>query len=225
MDGILLLDKPRGWTSHDAVDFLRRRLGQKKIGHAGTLDPLATGLLVMLLGAATKSSDKLMGLDKDYRGTIRLGTVTETWDLEGRVLSEVLVPAFTRETLEQVFESFRGEQTITPPVFSAIKTRGKRHYQLARRGILTAPPERQVLIEDFRVEDFVNPEISFFVRCSKGTYIRSLAHHVGEKLGCGACLSSLIRTRIGAFHLEDALNLRQLQSFSPQELQTHLKTP
>ena len=126
MDGILLFDKPLGWTSHDAVDFLRRRLKQKKIGHAGTLDPLATGLLVMLVGSATKLSEKLMGLDKDYRGSIRLGQVTETWDLEGKIVSEKPYGHIGSQDVEDTLRSLTGEQTITPPVYSAIKKDGKR---------------------------------------------------------------------------------------------------
>ena len=218
MDGILLFDKPLHWTSHDAVDFLRRRLKQKKIGHAGTLDPLATGLLVMLLGAATKHSEALMGLDKDYRGSIRLGVVTETWDLEGKVLSQRPISHITRHEVQNAVAQMNGTITITPPSFSALKKEGRRYYALAREGTLLEPPKREVVLKEFRVEDFTNPEVFFFVSCSKGTYVRSLAHHLGEKLGCGACLSSLVRTRIGDFYLEKALNETQLKELSIEEI-------
>ena len=210
MDGILLLDKPRGWTSHDAVDFLRRALRQKRIGHAGTLDPMATGLLVMLVGAATKLSASLTGLDKDYRGSIRLGIETDSWDLEGKVLKECAA-SVTLEELRSAAAQLTGAVKITPPSFSAIKKDGKKYCDLARKGILLAPAQRQVTVAEFRIERYEAPEAFFFVSCSKGTYIRSLAHHLGEKLGCGACLSSLVRTRIGNYHLKDALNVEQVQ--------------
>ena len=217
MGGILLLDKPPKWTSHDAVDFLRRRLKQKKVGHAGTLDPMATGLLVMLVGNATKLSNDLTGLDKDYRGSIRLGTVTDSWDLDGKVLKAV-TPSVTREALEAAVAGLRGTVNITPPAFSAIKKDGKKFYEMARQGVLDAPPDREVTVSEFRIERWASPEVYFFVTCSKGTYIRSLAHHMGEKLGCGACLSSLIRTRIGNFHLAQALTVEQICKMSIEEI-------
>ena len=225
MDGLLLLNKPLQWTSHDAVDFLRRRLGQKKIGHAGTLDPMATGLLLMLLGKATKLSPEMTGLDKDYRGSIRLGTVTDTWDMEGRVLSETPVAGITRGQVEKAVSEMRGIQTITPPAFSAIKVEGRRHYAMAREGVILMPPAREVTVGEFRVEDFVSPEIFFFVRCSKGTYVRSLAYRVGEKLGCGACLSSLSRTRIGKYSLANALSVPEVEKLSLEDIEKKLLHP
>ena len=222
MDGILLLDKPKGWTSHDAVDFLRRRLGQKKIGHAGTLDPMATGLLVMLVGSATKLSDRLMGFDKEYRGSIRLGTVTDTWDLEGRVLSQGPAATVGRHAVEEAVKGMRGSLKITPPAFSALKKEGKKYYELARQGVMLTPPGREVMISDFRVEDFVPPEVHVVVGCSKGTYVRSLAHQLGQSLGCGACLSSLRRTRIGHFSLDDALNAKEVEKMSLNEIELAL---
>lgn len=225
MDGILLFNKPLQWTSHDAVDFLRGRLGQKKIGHAGTLDPMATGLLLMLLGKATKQSEEMTGLDKDYRGTIRLGTVTDTWDLEGKVLSEAGAMNVTRVQAEQAVSQLRGAQSLVPPAFSALKKGGKRYYALAREGTVVTPPARDVTIEDFRVDDLVGREIFFFVSCSKGTYVRSLAYRVGEILGCGACLSSLSRTRIGSHRLEQALTAPQIERFSAPEIEKHVLAP
>ena len=223
MDGLLLLNKPLQWTSHDAVDFLRRKLGQKKIGHAGTLDPMATGLLVLLLGKATKLSAEMTGLDKDYRGSIRLGVVTDSWDLEGKVLSEKPVTDVSRAQTEKAVTELRGPQSITPPAFSALKKEGKRYYAMAREGLMLEPPAREVMIADFGVEDFVSPEIFFFVSCSKGTYVRSLAYLVGQKLGCGACLSSLIRTRIGDYSLENALTVSQIDKLSLEEVEKRIK--
>ena len=222
MDGVLLMDKPAGWTSHDAVDFLRRKLGQRKIGHAGTLDPMATGLLVLLIGKSTRLSGQLTGLDKDYRGSIRLGVVTDTWDKEGKVLREASAAAVTRTQVEEAVGSLRGTQKITPPAFSALKKEGKRYYAMARQGLVLEPPAREVTVAEFRVERFESPEVFFFVSCSKGTYVRSLAHHVGEKLGCGACLSSLVRTRVGPFRLDDALTAPRLEKMSPGEIEKHL---
>jgi tRNA pseudouridine55 synthase len=221
LDGILLLDKPRGWTSHDAVDFLRNTLRIKKAGHAGTLDPMATGLLVMLLGRATKLSAELTGLDKDYRGTIRLGTVTDSWDLEGKVLAERPVQA-TPAAIEAAVAKLNGKILITPPSFSALKKDGKRYYELARKGVMLEPPTREVQIDDFHVTSFVSPEVAFFVRCSKGTYIRSLAHQLGAALGCGGCLSSLERTRIGEFHLKDAISVEAVKASSSSDIQKRL---
>ncbi len=207
MDGILLVDKPPRWTSHDAVDFVRRAAGQKRVGHAGTLDPMATGLLVLLLGAATKRSAEFMGLDKDYTGSIRLGVTTDTWDLEGKVLSEKPAGAVTRESLERIFAGLEGPQSIVPPAYSAIKQGGKKLYELARRGVAVEAPPREITVAEFRLERFESPEAYFFVSCSKGTYVRSLAHLVGERAGCGGTLSSLVRTRIGRWHLKDAMML------------------
>ena len=225
MDGILLFNKPLGWTSHDAVDFLRKRLGQRKIGHAGTLDPMATGLLVMLLGKATKRSADLTGLDKDYRGSIRLGTVTDTWDLEGKVLSESPLLSVTSESLEVAVAGLRGRQMMSPPAFSALKKDGRRYYELARQGVAVQPEPRESMIYDFQVQDFLSPEVYFFVRCSKGTYVRSLAYLLGQRLGCGACLSSLTRTRVGPMLLEEALNASEADKLSLPEIENRLWRP
>lgn len=207
MDGILLVDKPALWTSHDAVDFLRRAAGQKRIGHAGTLDPMATGLLVMLLGAATKRSAELTGLDKDYRGTIRLGVTTDSWDMEGRVLSESSPDAVTAGGLEAIFSGLKGTQSVVPPSYSALKKGGRRLYEMARKGIAVEAEPREMTVNEFRLERYEAPEAHFFMSCSKGTYVRSFAQMVGAKAGCGGTLSSLVRTRIGGWHLKDALKL------------------
>ena len=225
MDGILLLNKPFSWTSHDAVDFLRRRTGQKKIGHTGTLDPMATGLLVMLLGKATRLSGELAGLDKDYQGSLRLGRVTDSWDLEGKILSESPTEYVTRGMLDDAVATMRGRQMMSPPAFCALKTGGKRYYELARRGVDLKPPAREMFLYEFQLRDFVNPEVFFFVSCSKGTYVRSLAYQVGQKIGCGACLSSLTRTRVGEWRLTDALTASQVEKLSLKEIQAHVISP
>ncbi len=204
MDGILLLDKPRGWTSHDAVDFVRRKIGQKKVGHAGTLDPLATGLLVLLLGRATKWSDELMGHDKEYCGTIRLGIATDTYDLEGKILTEAPFSHISREEVEACFAGFRGEIEQTAPVYSALKKQGKKLYELARAGVAVEAPVRRVTLREFLITSFEAPDIGFRLLCSKGTYVRSLAQDIGARLGCGATLASLQRVASGRFALTDA---------------------
>ena len=222
MDGILLVDKPILWTSHDVVDFVRRTVGQKRVGHAGTLDPMATGLLVLLLGNATKRSGEFSGLDKDYCGSMHLGVVTDTWDLEGRILSEKSPESVSRQKVETVFSGLEGVQSIVPPSYSALREDGKRFYKLARQGVLLEPPPRDIAVLAFHLEDFVMPEIYFFLSCSKGTYVRSLCKIVGEKLGCGAVLSSLVRTRIGSWHLSQALKVSALESVKAADWQQHL---
>ena len=218
MDGILLVDKPILWTSHDVVDFVRRVTGQKRVGHAGTLDPMATGLLALLVGEATKSSAEFMGMDKDYRGSMRLGMVTDTWDLEGRILSEKSAEAVDRGKVEKIFSSLTGTQSIIPPSYSALRKEGKRFYELARQGVMLEPPPREITVSEFRLEHFETPEAYFFMSCSKGTYVRSLCHIVGEKAGCGAVLSSLVRTRIGPWHLSKASTVSTLKTMKREDL-------
>lgn len=225
MDGILLIDKPILWTSHDVVDFVRRAAGQKRVGHAGTLDPMATGLLVLLLGEATKRSAEFSGLDKDYRGSMRLGVVTDTLDLEGRILSESSPDEVRREAIEKILSELEGVQSIIPPAYSALKKDGKKFYELARQGVMVDPPPRDITVAEFRLEDFVTPEAYFFLSCSKGTYVRSLCRMVGDKAGCGAVLSSLVRTRIGPWHLSAAQTVSALESSKPADWQKHLLKP
>lgn len=207
MDGILLLNKPSAWTSHDLVDAVRRRMGQRAVGHAGTLDPMATGLMILLLGKATKRSSDFIGLDKDYRGSIRLGVTTDSWDLDGRVLEEKAVPALTEDRLRALFSGMTGERSWMPPAFSALKRKGRKAYELARRGETVTVEPRASRIDRLELEAFDTPEVYFSMTCSKGTYVRSVAQELGVRLGCGAALSSLVRTRIGNFHLEQAASL------------------
>jgi tRNA pseudouridine55 synthase len=210
MDGILLLNKPIAWTSHDLVDEVRRRLKTRRVGHTGTLDPMATGLMILLVGKETKRASEFMGMDKSYRGSFRLGVRTDTWDLDGRVLEESPSDLVSTEELETIFSGFYGEQEMTPPIFSALRRNGQKAYALARRGQPVVMEPRSVMIHAFKIEAFDPPEVYFYLSCSKGTYVRSLGHLIGEKLGCGATLSSLIRIRIGDYYLKDAQSLESL---------------
>jgi len=210
MDGILLLNKPIAWTSHDLVDEVRRRLKMKRVGHAGTLDPMATGLMILLLGKNTKRSSEFMGMDKSYRGSFRLGVRTDSWDLDGKLVEERSADHVSGSELETIFREFHGEQGMIPPVFSAVKRSGQKSYVLARRGQAVTLEPRTVKVHEFKIEAYEPPEVYFELSCSKGTYVRSLCHLVGEKLGCGAAISSLVRTRIGGYHLKDARTLESL---------------
>lgn len=208
-DQLILVNKPLKWTSFDVVHKLRRVLKIKKIGHAGTLDPLATGLLIICTGKMTKQIDSYQAQEKEYTGTFTLGQTTPSHDLETEVSPAVSLTDLTQEQLETCRLKFIGTITQTPPLHSAIKIDGKRAYEFARKGVERELKSREVLISafDWRVE---LPIIYFRVVCSKGTYIRSLARDIGETLGVGAYLSSLCRTRIGNFQLEDAKTIEQL---------------
>lgn len=211
MDGILLLNKPILWTSHDAVDLVRRRLGTRRVGHAGTLDPLATGLLVMLIGKATSRADEFSGLDKQYRGTLTLGLSTDTQDLEGRITASTATEIVTEEAVRTVFRELTGVQAQKPPDYSAVSVNGRKLYDWARRAalkpgaeVMPERPSRQITVKNFEPTAFDLPEVFFELDCSKGTYVRALCDEVGQRLGCGATLSSLVRTRVGRLRLEDA---------------------
>ncbi|MCG3176129.1 MAG: tRNA pseudouridine synthase B [Candidatus Omnitrophica bacterium] len=209
MDGALLLDKPILWTSHDAVDHLRRRTGLRRIGHAGTLDPMATGLLVMLLGKATKRSDEFMGLDKTYEGILTLGVRTDTLDLEGRVSSQSPVDV-TIDRVRSAASSLRGALEQRPPAYSALKIKGRKSCDLARKGQEVLPEPRKVTVHEFEIIGYREPDVAFRIVCSKGTYVRSLAAELGERLGCGAVLSALKRRRIGPYDLSQAVTVESL---------------
>ncbi len=215
MDGILLFNKPILWTSHDAVDFLRRKLGQKSVGHAGTLDPMATGLLVMLVGKCTKLSADLSGLDKDYYGSLILGLATDTQDLEGKIITTADPSAVGQALLERTLGELTGAQTQAPPAYSAAKKDGKKMYQWARQGVAMQAKTRDITVKEFRLLRFTGPEATFFLTCSKGTYVRTLCDAVGRRLGCGATLSSLVRSRVGEFRLDDALDRAAIEDLSP----------
>ncbi len=202
--GLLVLDKPKGWTSHDAVERVRGLTRIRRVGHAGTLDPLATGVLVLLVGPATRLAEFLLGHDKRYRATIRLGIRTDTDDAEGRILSERPVEV-SRESFEEALRAFVGEILQTPPAFAAIRQGGERLYEKARRGEAVAPPPRRVRIDELRLLEWNPPWATIEVACSAGTYIRALARDIGEQLGCGAHLTELRRLASGPFTLAEAI--------------------
>ncbi|ADR20782.1 tRNA pseudouridine synthase B [Marivirga tractuosa] len=206
---VLLIDKPLNWTSFDVVKKLKFTLKVKKIGHAGTLDPLATGLLILCTGKMTKSIEKYQAQEKEYTGEFTLGYTTPSYDLETEPEFQKETSHLTLEDLKSNTAYFTGEIEQTPPIFSAVKTGGKRAYSLAREGKEVKLKSRVVTISEFEITDFKENKVSFRVRCSKGTYIRSLAHDFGEKLGVGAYLSALRRTKIGDFSVEDADNLNE----------------
>lgn len=207
---LLLINKPLGWTSFDVVKKLRYRLKIKKIGHAGTLDPLATGLLIVCSGKMTKSINDFMGMEKEYTGSLVIGQTTASYDLETTPTEPVSTSHINREAIQNVVKNFIGLIQQTPPLHSAIKVNGKRAYELARAGEVAALKKREVEIKEFEVVKIDLPRIDFRVVCSKGTYIRSLARDIGEALGVGAYLSALCRTRIGTFRLEDALQVEEV---------------
>ena len=202
-DGILLVDKPKGSTSHDAVDAVRRALGIKKVGHAGTLDPMAAGLLVMGVGRATRLLRFLGDLEKEYEGTGCLGVETETLDAEGEVVRTAEVDV-SEAQLREAMLGFTGEIEQRPPAYSAVQVGGERMYKAARRGDVLEAPARAVRVDAFELQRFESPDFDFRVVCSSGTYVRSLFADVGTKLGTGAHLTRLVRTRIGTFSLADA---------------------
>ncbi|MDD5072516.1 MAG: tRNA pseudouridine(55) synthase TruB [Candidatus Omnitrophica bacterium] len=221
-DGILLVDKPAGMTSHDMIDLIRRNFGIKKAGHAGTLDPAATGLLVILTGKATKLSSKFMSGDKEYEAIMTLGRKTDSGDAEGKVLAETGYAHITAEKIRDVFKGFEGETGQVPPMFSAIQIKGKRLYQLARRGVEVPREPRNINIKELRISGIELPLVHFTVRCSKGTYIRKLCDDIGDRLGCGGYLSGLRRTASGEFALKDSIDITGLKSISRSGLEERL---
>lgn len=202
--GILLVDKPSGPTSHDLVARVRGRFKVKKVGHGGTLDPMATGLLILLLGKATKLSDRVMGHDKVYEGALRLGVETDTQDAEGEVVATRDPSGITREALLGAMQALEGDILQTPPMVSARKINGVPLYKLARAGQTVPREPRPVYVYRFDLLSFDPPDASFRVACTKGTYVRTLAHDVGRALGCGAHLAALRRTRVGDFDVSAA---------------------
>jgi len=215
LDGVLLVDKARGMTSHDVVAIVRRRLGMRKVGHCGTLDPLATGLLLIVLGRGTKVQDLLMSEDKEYAGTISLGSTTDSQDADGRVVETKPVPPLSREEIEKVFSKFDGDFYQMPPMVSAIKKDGVALYKLARQGKVVEREPRFVHVFAHEIFEVRPTEIDFRVVCTKGFYVRTYAHDIGAELGCGAHLKGLRRTRSGRFGLERAVTVHDLQTQEP----------
>lgn len=210
MDGILIVNKPAGITSHDVVNFIRRKFNIKRVGHAGTLDPMATGVLVMLLGKATKLSNTFTSDDKEYIAKVFFGKKTDTQDSSGRVIEEKNVSNPGMEAIEKALNNFKGEIEQVPPMVSAIKYKGKKLYQLARAGKIIEREPRKIKISSIEILGFEFPELTFKVKCSKGTYVRTLCEDIGGFLGFPSHMSALVRTRSGDFLLEDAKDLDEV---------------
>lgn len=215
LDGVLLIDKAQRMTSHDVVALVRRRLGISKVGHCGTLDPLATGLLLIVLGKGTKIQDLLMAEDKEYAGTILLGTATDSQDADGAVIETRPVPALTPSQIDAAFAKFHGDFYQMPPMVSAIKKEGVPLYKLARQGKTVEREPRLVHVYGHEVCGVRLPEIDFRVVCSKGFYVRTYAHDIGTELGCGAHLKGLRRTKSGRFSVNQAVTVEQLNTLAP----------
>ena len=214
LSGLLLIDKPLGPTSHDVVDDLRRALGQKSVGHTGSLDPLASGLLVMCLGRATKISKYITLVDKTYEAQITLGKCSKTFDAEGLNENESPgdVSTITEDIIENALKTFIGKTNQTVPIYSAVKVDGKKRYKSARKGEEVVAPTREIVINKIKLLSYVAPTLSIMVDCESGVYIRSLANDIGEALGCGAYLSGLRRTRVGAYSVEDGMKLADIEA-------------
>jgi len=219
LDGALLIDKPAGPTSHDVVDAIRREFRLKKVGHCGTLDPNATGLLIIVLGRGTKLSEKLMSSDKVYEGTIKFGESTDSYDAAGELTASLPVPPTTVEELNELAKSFVGDQMQMPPMVSAIKKDGVPLYKLARKGLDVPREPRLIHIYNFKFSEYHEPVGYFRVACTKGTYVRSLAHELGNKLGSGAHLATLRRTVSGKFDVADAIEFEHALGLPLSELE------
>lgn len=224
IDGVLLVDKAPGMTSHDVVAITRRVLDTRKVGHCGTLDPLATGLLIITIGRGTKIQDLLMSEDKEYVGTIQLGQTTSSQDADGEVLEERPVPELTRGQLEEAFGRFRGDFYQTPPMVSAIKKDGVPLYKLARQGKTVEREPRLVHVYGHEILRAELPEIEFRVVCSKGFYVRTYAHDIGEILGCGAHLKALRRTASGRFRVDGVITVDELRSLPLEQVKSRVLT-
>jgi tRNA pseudouridine55 synthase len=211
--GFILINKPSGITSHDVVDKLREITGIRKIGHAGTLDPFARGLLILGIGREfTKKLSIFQKKDKEYIATLRLGAESDTFDRDGKIVERKVERIPERKEIEEVLKSFFGEIEQIPPAFSAKKIGGKKLYELARKGIKVEPKPQRVKIYEISILEYKFPYLKIKVKCSSGTYIRSLANDIGKKLGCGAYVEELIRTKIGEFSVENAIDLSKLTS-------------
>jgi len=215
LDGVLLVDKAPGMTSHDVVALVRRKLNTKKVGHCGTLDPLATGLLLIVLGRGTKIQDLLMSEDKEYVGTMTLGTTTDSQDADGQVVETKPVPDLTREQIDAAFAKFQGDFYQMPPMVSAIKKEGVPLYKLARQGKVVEREPRFVHVFAHEIKEVRLPEIDFRVVCSKGFYVRTYSFDIGNELGCGAHLKALRRTKSGRFDLQRSVTVEDLQTKEP----------
>ena len=209
-EGIILINKPKGITSHDVVDIVRKRLDIRKVGHTGTLDPLAEGLLIILVGRCTKEFPKFVNFDKEYLGVLKLGEVTATGDSQGKIVKQSNYSQLDDNKIKEVFSLFEGESEQVPPMVSAVRIGGKRLYELARRGLTVKRKPRKIKIHCLEILKIDLPFVEFRTKCSKGTYIRKLAEDIGEKLGCGAHMVKILRLSIGPFNLEEVVPLEEL---------------
>lgn len=225
--GILLVDKDPGFTSHNAVALCRRILGTKKVGHCGTLDPMATGMLIVVVGKATKLQDKLMGEDKLYSATMKLGIETNSQDADGEIVSVKPTDGITEEAIRAAFEHYRGAFEQVPPMYSAVKINGVPCYKLARKGKEVERKPRLVRVLDYGLSriDLAAGEVSFTVHCSKGFYVRTYAHDIGQALGCGAHLTALRRLKSGHFDISQAIDVPTLKASSRDELIKYMLSP
>jgi tRNA pseudouridine55 synthase len=212
LDGVLLVDKAEGMTSHDVVAIVRRKLEIKKVGHCGTLDPIATGLLLITIGRGTKVQDLLMSEDKEYVGTLTLGISTSTQDRQGEIVNQRPVPELSENEIRAAFEKFRGDFYQMPPMVSAKKHGGVPLYKLARQGKTVEREPRLIHVYRYSIDRIASPEIDFSVVCSKGFYVRTYVHDIGELLGCGAHLKSLRRTKSGRFEVVNAISLDDVKN-------------
>ena len=221
-NGVLLVDKAEGMTSHDVVALVRRKLQVRKVGHCGTLDPIATGLLLITVGRGTKVQDLLMSEDKEYAGTFVLGVTTDTQDRQGEIIQQRPVPALDENQIRAAFEKFRGDFYQIPPMVSAKKHGGVPLYKLARQGKVVEREPRLVHVYRYTINRIVVPEIDFSVLCSKGFYVRTYVHDIGESLGCGAHLKSLRRTKCRRFDVANAISVAQMNDAPPEEILSRL---
>jgi len=221
-DGILLVDKAEGMTSHDVVALSRQKLGTKKIGHCGTLDPIATGLLLLTVGRGTKVQDLLMSEDKEYAGTFVLGVTTDTQDRQGEVIQQRPVPPLDENQIRSAFEKFRGDFYQLPPMVSAKKHGGVPLYKLARQGKVIEREPRLVHVYRYGIDRIALPEINFTVLCSKGFYVRTYVHDIGDTLGCGAHLKSLRRLKSGRFDVANAITVEEIKAATREEILDHM---
>ena len=222
MDGLLVVNKPQGMTSHDVVDFIRKSFALKKVGHAGTLDPMAVGVLVILIGRYTKASGRFISDDKEYEGTLVLGATSDTGDAWGAVSYCGDTARLTEEEIKKAFKNFLGEIEQLPPMYSAVKFKGRKLYELARKGLSVNVNPRKISIKKIEVLSISLPEVSFKVTCSKGTYVRQLCADIGKALGCGAYLAKLNRTRSGRFTVEEAVTMDEIRNFKREDLEKRL---
>lgn len=221
--GILLINKPKEWTSFDVVNFVRGRFNIPKVGHCGTLDPWATGLLVLVLGKFTPLATQLSGVNKVYEATLQLGIATDSQDITGEVVAEKDYSSVTEEALRGEIMGLLGKSMQLPPMVSAVKKDGKRLYELARKGVEVEREPREIEIFSVEIDKIEPPKAEFTVECSKGTYVRTICHDIGERLGCGGTLADLNRTSCGVFKLEDALTIEQIKEMEQADLTNYIQ--